>query len=193
MERITGTLKYFGPTKEGNRATLTGDWSNGEKKLWVSWAETKPLRDARMVYKSSEVWEDGKPKWKVDGKPNIVLEVTVDGQAVKTKVLTNGVEPEAKSPDKASPEDTPETAPTGRSTLDKLAKHFAKCLAAAGEIWSDESGDITAGADVLYKTAFTLYRDTEATTTATEEPPIGEAPETLDEEEESFGDSDTPF
>ena len=50
MERITGTLKYFSPTKKGDRATLTAeDWSNGEKKMWVSWAEAKPLRDARMV------------------------------------------------------------------------------------------------------------------------------------------------
>ena len=146
MERITGTLKYFGPTKEGNRATLTGDWSNGETKLWVSWAETKPLRDARMVYKSSEVWEDGKPKWKVDGKPQVTLEVTGNGKNATTKVLTNGAEPEkVDGKPEETPEDTPETAPTARSTLDRLAKHFAQCLPQAVKVWGG-----TANPDVLY-------------------------------------------
>ncbi|KKN38010.1 hypothetical protein LCGC14_0757750 [marine sediment metagenome] len=146
MERITGTLKYFGPTKEGDKATLTGDWSNGKDKVWVTWAEAKPLRQARTVYKSSEKWDDGKPKWKVDGKPNITLEVTGDGKNSTTKVLTNGAEPD---------KETPDTAPTGRSTLDTLAKHFAYCLAKAEKIWAD-----TGNADVMYKTAYTLYRDT---------------------------------
>ena len=180
MERITGTLKYFAPTKDGDRATLTADWSNGKDKVWVTWAEAKPLRDARMVYKSSEVWEDGKPKWKVDGKPQITLEVTGNGKNATTKVLTNGAEPEAKSPDKESPEDTPETAPTGRSTLDTLAKHFAQCLLKAESIWGD-----AAGPDVLYKTAYTLYRDTEANDQPEE---FSEVPEALKEE-----DDDLPF
>ena len=175
MERITGTLKYFAPTKDGDRATLTADWSNGEKKLWVTWAEAKPLRDARMVYKSSETWDDGKPKWKVDGKPNITLEVTGNGKDASTKVLTNGAEPEEKSPDKTNPEETPETAPTGRSTLDTLAKHFAHCLVKAESIWGD-----AANADVLYKTAYTLYRDTEANDQS-------EGPDTKEE------DDDVPF
>ena len=141
-----------------------------------------------MVYKSSEKWEDGKAKWKVDGKPQIVLEVTGNGKNATTKVLTNGAEPDkVDGKPEETPEDTPETAPTGRSTLDRLAKHFAQCLLKAESIWGD-----AAGPDVLYKTAYTLYRDTEATTTATEEPPIGEFPEPLDDEESS-GDSDTPF
>ncbi len=156
MERITGTLKYFAPTQDGKRATLTGDWSNGKDKVWVTWEEAKPLRDARMVYKSSETWDDGKPKWKVDGKPSTTLEVTGSGKNAKTKVLTNGAEPEKVD---GKPEDTPETAPTGRSTLDQMVKHFAKCLDAAREIWMDETGDVPAGSDVLYKTAYTLYRD----------------------------------
>ena len=188
MERIIGTLKYFAPAQDGKRATLTADWSNGKDKIWVSWAEAKPLRDARMVYKSSETWDDGKPKWKVDGKPNITLEVTGNGKNATTKVLTNGAEPEKVDGElEETPEDTPETAPTGRATLDGLAKHFAQCLLKAVKIWGG-----TANPDVLYKTAYTLYRDTEATTTATEEPPIGEAPETLDEEESS-GDYDTQY
>ena len=180
MERITGTLKYFAPTKDGDRATLTADWSNGKDKVWVTWAEAKPLREARMVYKSSEKWEDGKAKWKVDGKPQITLEVTGNGKDARTKVLTNGAEPEEKSPDKASPEDTPETAPTGRSTLDTLAKHFAQCLLKAESIWGD-----AAGPDVLYKTAYTLYRDTEANAQPEE---FSEVPEALKEE-----DDDLPF
>ncbi len=154
MERITGTLKYFGPTKDGKKATLTGDWSNGKDKVWVTWAEAKPLRQARMVYKSSEKWEDGSPKWKVDGKPNVTLEVTGGGNNATTKVLTNGVEPDKAD---GKPEETPETAPTGRSTLDTLAKHFAYCLARAEKIWAD-----TGNADVMYKTAYTLYRDTDS-------------------------------
>ena len=181
MERITGTLKYFAPTKDGDRATLTADWSNGEKKLWVTWAEAKPLREARMVYKSSEKWEDGKAKWKVDGKPNITLEVTGNGKNATTKVLTNGAEPEkVDGKPEDTPEDTPETAPTGRSTLDKLAKHFSYCLRKAESIWGD-----AANADVLYKTAYTLYRDTEAN-----DQPEGfsEVPEALKEE-----DDDLPF
>ena len=170
MERITGTLKYFSPTQKGDRATLTADWSNGQEKMWVTWEEAKPLRDARMVYKSSETWDDGKPKWKVDGKPEITLEVTGNGKDAKTKVLTNGVEPE-----KGSPEETPETAPTGRSTLDTLAKHFAYCLRKAESIWGD-----TANADVLYKTAYSLYRDTDS----------NDHPEGPDTEEHD--DSDVP-
>ena len=107
--------------------------------------------------------------------------MTGNGKDASTKVLTNGAEPEEKSPDKESPEDTPETAPTGRSTLDTLAKHFAHCLAKAGEIWTDETGDSTASPDVLYKTAYTLYRDADAN-----DQPAG--PDT-----EEDGDSDTPF
>ena len=183
MERITGTLKYFAPTKDGDRATLTADWSNGKDKVWVSWAEAKPLREARMVYKSSEKWEDGKAKWKVDGKPQIVLEVTGNGKNATTKVLTNGAEPDKVDgkPDE-SPEDTPETAPTGRSTLDTLAKHFAQCLLKAESIWGD-----AAGPDVLYKTAFTLYRDTEANDQPED---FSEVPEALKEEDP---DDSLPF
>lgn len=178
MERITGTLKYFGPTKDGKKATLTGDWSNGKDKVWVTWAEAKPLRQARMVYKSSEKWEDGSPKWKVDGKPNITLEVTGGGNNATAKVLTNGVEPDKVD---GKPE-TPDTAPTGRSTLDILAKHFAYCLRKAESIWGDG-----AGADVLYKTAYTLYRDTEANDQPKD---FSETPEASKEDKD---DADLPF
>ena len=178
MERITGTLKYFAPTKEGDRATLKGDWSNGREKMYVTWEETKPLRAARMVYKSSEKWEDGKAKWKVDGKPEITLEVTGNGKNATTKVLTNGAEPEkVDGKPEESPEDTPETAPTGRSTPDTLAQHFAQCLLQAVKIWGG-----TANPDVLYKTAFTLYRDTEANDQSEGLPDLDKLPEALDEE-----------
>ena len=34
MDRITGTLKFFGPTKDGSKATLTVKWDHGQDKAW---------------------------------------------------------------------------------------------------------------------------------------------------------------
>ena len=144
MESITGTLKFFGPTKDGKKATLTADWSNGEKKLWVTWEEAQPLRDARMVYESSEKWADGKTKWMVNGTPEITLEITGSGREATTKVCVNGAEA-------ATPQDSPKGV-----SLDAKASYFSSCLDAAIGIWDPTNYDVTD--DVLYKTAFTLFK-----------------------------------
>ncbi len=143
MERITGTLKYFGPTKNGEKATLTGKWDNGEDKVWVTWDEAQPLRDAELVYEHPvEKWDDGGKKWKVNGEPEITLEVEHDGRDTFTKVCVNGAEPDA----------VPHVSGQGVS-LDAKAAYFSQCLAAATHIWHPEVSP-----DVLYKTAFTLYK-----------------------------------
>ncbi len=143
MEHITGTLKFFGPTKDGKKATLTGKWDNGKDKVWCTWDEAQPLRDAKLVYKHPvETWDDGSPKWKVNGDPEITLEVEWNDNVASTKVCVNGVTSDG------IPDATP--WPEG---LDTRAAYFAMCLEAAHKIWNDE----TSG-DVLYKTAFTLYK-----------------------------------
>ena len=142
MERITGTLKFFGPTKDGKKATLTADWSNGEKRLWVTWEEAQPLREARLVYEHPvEKWDDGKAKWMVNGTPEITLEVTGTGRSPTTKVCVNGAEP------------TGTDAVPHVSGLTERAAYFSECMKAAANLWNDNVTD-----DVLYKTAFTLYK-----------------------------------
>ena len=147
MERITGTLKFFGPTKDGNRATLTGQWDNGKDKVWCSWDEAQPLRDAQLVYKHPvETWDDGAPKWMVNGTPEITLEVEWKDKVAFTKVCVNGAEP-------AGTDAVPRVSGKGVS-LDAKASYFGQCLTAAKDLWSNDNTP----ADVLYKTAFTLYK-----------------------------------
>ena len=142
MERITGTLKFFGPTKDGKKATLTGKWDNGKDKVWVTWDEAQPLRDAKMVYKHPvETWDDGSPKWKVNGDPVITLEVEWDDNVASTKVCVNGAEP------------TGTDAVPHVSGLTERAAYFSECMKAAANLWNDNVTD-----DVLYKTAFTLFK-----------------------------------
>ena len=87
-ERVTGTLKFFGPTKDGDKATLTGKWDNGKEKMWCTWKESKVLRDAKLVYEHPvETWDDGKPKWMVHGQPEITLDVTWKDKVATTKVM----------------------------------------------------------------------------------------------------------
>ena len=141
MERITGTLKYFGPTRDGSKATLTGKWDNGKDKVWVTWDEAQPLRDAKLVYKHPvETWDDGSPKWKVNGDPEITLEVEWNDNVASTTVSVNGAEP------------TGTDAVPHVSGLAERAAYFEACLEEAEKIWTDG----TPG-DVLYKTAYTLY------------------------------------
>ena len=95
MPTVNGTLKFFGPIKDGDKATLTGDWDDEEnpKKQWVTWEEAKPLRAAGLVFKSkTEFWDDGKPKWKVDGNPSIAIVKTFNGKGVPPtcKIVING-------------------------------------------------------------------------------------------------------
>ena len=140
MDRITGTLKFFGPTKDGNKATLTGKWDNGKDKVWVTWDEAQPLRDAKLVYEHPvEKWPDRGARWMVNGEPEITLEVEWKDKVAYTKVCVNGTEAT-----------TPNTAPT---VLDERAAYFGRCMAAASDLWNDNVTD-----DVLYKTAFTLYK-----------------------------------
>ena len=150
MDRITGTLKYFGPTRDGNRAKLTGKWDNGKDKVWCSWDEAQPLRDAKLVYEHPvETWDDGAKKWMVNGTPEITLEVDMKDKVAYTKVCVNGAEP-------TGTDAVPHVSGKGVS-LDAKMSYFAQCLEGAREIWMDETGDTT-GDDVLYKTAFTLYK-----------------------------------
>lgn len=142
MERITGTLKFFGPTKDGKKATLTGKWDNGKDKVWCTWDEAQPLRDAKLVYKHPvETWDDGSPKWKVNGDPEITLEVEWNDNVASTKVCVNGV----------TSDGVPDATPL--SDLDTRAHYFGRCMKAAASLWNDNVTD-----DVLYKTAFTLYK-----------------------------------
>ncbi len=146
MDRITGTLKYYSKTRKGT-AQLTGNWDNGKDKVWVTWDEAQPLRDAELVYEHSvETWDDGSKKWKVNGEPEITLEVEHDGRDTFTKVCVNSWEPDAEA-----------ATPRGVS-LDAKAAYFSQCLEAARDIWTDESGGPSCSEDVLYKTAFTLYK-----------------------------------
>lgn len=127
MDRITGTLKYFGPTKDEKKATLTGDWSNGKDKLWCTWEESKPLRDAKLVYEHPvEKWDDDKPKWMVHGSPEIALEVTWKDKVATTKVLIGGeATPQSDTPD------TPETKEPDRAALLALAELYGTAFAMA--------------------------------------------------------------
>lgn len=143
MERITGTLKFFGPTKDGNKATLTGKWDNGKDKVWCTWDEAQPLRDAKLVYEHPvEKWPDGGARWYVDGEPEITLEVEWKDKVASTKVCVNG----------AGSDGVPDT-PIDLSDLSRRAEYFGQCMTAAGNLWNDNVTD-----DVLYKTAFTLYK-----------------------------------
>ena len=143
MDRITGTLKFFGPTKDGSKATLTGQWDNGKDKVWVTWDEAQPLRDAKLVYEHPvETWDDGSVKWMVNGTPEITLEVTGGGRDAKTRVCWNGPKDDGKK-----------EPPATDSGLTERAAYFDRCLAAATSIWNENVAD-----DVLYKTAFTLYK-----------------------------------
>ena len=129
MTTVNGTLKYFGPTKDGDKATLTADWEDGEKKKWVSWAEAKPLRDARVVFKSSETWEDGKPKWKVDGSPLVSVTTTFNGKGVPPTSIVfvgNGTEP-------AATPDEPNTFTP--ASWDQLERDLVVSFAVASRVW----------------------------------------------------------
>ena len=138
MERITGTLKYFGPTQDGKKATLTGDWSNGKEKAWCMWAETQSLRDAKLVYEHPvDKWEDGKPKWCVNGKPDLVLEVTQNGKVAKTRILVAGddtaTQPgiEGSDPEPAQKLSPEELKARDREQLAETAELYATALAIA--------------------------------------------------------------
>ena len=143
MERIIGTLKFYSKTRKGT-AQLTGNWDNGKDKMFCTWGEAQPLRDAELVYEHPvEKWDDGSPKWYVNGTPEITLEVTGNGRDATTKVCVNEGEPEAAHSVKDD----------DIAFLTERAAYFDRCLAAAVSIWNDETP-----ADVLYKTAFTLYK-----------------------------------
>lgn len=138
MDRITGTLKYFGFTKDGKRITLTGDWSNGKDKMWCSWEESLPLRNAKLVYEHPvDVWDDGKPKWCVNGKPEITLEITRDGKDFKTKVLINGsdtaADPSESEPEPAQKLSSEELKARDREQLAETAELYATALAIAAD------------------------------------------------------------
>lgn len=146
MDRITGTLKFFGPTKDGNRATLTGKWDNGKDKVWCTWDEAQPLRDAELVYKHPvEKWPDGAPKWMVVGEPEITLEVEWKDKVAYTKVCVNG----------ATTDGVPDAPKTRRTmgNLEERTDYFGECLSKAAGLWDEGVEN-----DVLYKTAFTLYK-----------------------------------
>ncbi len=147
MERITGTLKYYSKTRKGT-AQLTGSWDNGKDKVFCTWEEAQPLRDAKLVYEHPvETWDDGSPKWYVvDEKPEITLEVEWKDKVAYTKVCVNGDTPEAA---------TPTDSPKGVS-LDAKASYFGQCLVAAKDLWGTHEFKVSD--DVLYKTAFTLYK-----------------------------------
>lgn len=149
MERITGTLKYYSKTRKGT-AQLTGNWDNGKDKMFCTWAEAEPLRDAELVYEHPvERWDDGSLKWCVNGSPEITLEVTTEGRDTFSKVCVNGAAAESTPEASASPP-SPRASP---SSLDARAAYFGECLSKAAGLWNEEVTD-----DVLYKTAFTLYK-----------------------------------
>jgi len=147
MERITGTLKYYSKTRKGT-AQLTADWDNGKDKMFCSWEEAQPLRDAKLVYEHPvETWDDGSPRWYVvDAKPEITLEVEWKDKVAYTKVCVNGAEP-------TGTDAVPHVSGKGVS-LDAKASYFRQCLIAAKNLWGNDNTP----ADVLYKTAFTLYK-----------------------------------
>jgi len=129
MDMVTGTLKYFGPTKDGKKATLTGTFDNEKDKMWCTWEEAKPLRDAKLVYKHPvDTWDDGKPKWMVNGQPQIMLKVEWEGKTPKTEVITEvpaGVASDAV-------ESTPRPAPSSWTNLERV---FATAHACAKRFW----------------------------------------------------------
>ncbi len=130
MPTVNGTLKFFGPTKDGTKATLTAEWEDGEKKKWVSWEEAKPLRDARVVFKSSEVWEDGKPKWKVDGTPLVSVTTTFNGKGnppTNIVFVGNGTEPETPPTDL-----TIDVSPVG---WEEVERRYQTALTIATRAW----------------------------------------------------------
>ena len=140
MERIAGTLKYYSKTRKGT-AQLTGSWDNGKDKVFCTWEEAQPLRDAKLVYEHPvETWDDGSKKWMVNGSPEITLEVEWKDKVAYTKVCVNG-------------ETAPEPSDRGTS-LDAKASYFRQCLTAAENIWGDDN----VSTDTLYKTAYTLYK-----------------------------------
>ncbi len=161
MPTVTGTLKFFAPVKEGARAALTGEWSDGEKKQYVSWAEAQPLRDAGVVFQGDKTWDDGNPKWEVRGKPLVTLNQRWEGtgrekQCFTVVVLGNGALPESAAPVASQPTSPPKPSSAYRSVKD-VAAHFAYCLRQAREIVWVKNDTVTA--DALYKTAYTIYSD----------------------------------
>ncbi len=182
MPTVNGTLKYFGPTKDGKKATLTADWDDGEKKKWVTWEEAQPLRDARLVFKSSETWDDGKPKWKVDGAPAVGIVTTFNGKVpTNTVVIGNGAAPAHD----AQPDENDRPDSGAYRSVKQVARHFAYCLREAQEtVWGDSN---RVSAEALYKTAYTLYADADPSDTPAD---FSEVPAALQEEE---GDDSLPF
>lgn len=126
-EQVTGTLKYFGPTKDGDKATLTGKWDNGKDKMWCTWDESKVLRDAKLVYEHPvEKWDDGKAKWCVHGEPQITLEVTWKNKVATTNVLIGG-----ETPAQASSDPRPQAAESDRDALIDLAEQYGTAFSMA--------------------------------------------------------------
>ena len=133
MPTVNGTLKFFGPTKDGLKATLSGDWDDEEnpKKQWVTWEEAKPLRDARLVFKSqSETWEDGKPKWKTDGTPSISIIKTFNGKGVPPtcQVVLNGEAGNGATPPASE-------APVSSVSWDEVERRYRTSMVIALRTW----------------------------------------------------------
>ena len=149
MDRITGTLKFYSKTRKGT-AQLTGNWDNGKDKVFCTWEEAEPLRDAKLVYEHPvEKWDNGDPKWVVNGEPEITLEVDWKDKVAYTKVCVDGAAAESTPGASGSPP-SPQAS---SSSLDAKAEYFGQCLGKAAGLWNEEVTD-----DVLYKTAFTLYK-----------------------------------
>ena len=73
---VTGTLKFFGLTKDEKRAILTGEWDdeNNPKKQYVTVNEAKTLFTNNAVQRDG-VWEDsGAAKFKVLGQVTLSLD-----------------------------------------------------------------------------------------------------------------------
>jgi hypothetical protein len=157
MPTVNGTLTYFGPTKDGTKATLTGEWDDGDTKKWVTWEESQPLRDARLVFKSTtETWGDGTPKWMVDGNPRVGITKEFHGAGNppthEVVIGDNGAIP-ANVSEKPAAYRRPQRA-QHRSVKD-VARHFAYCLREAQLVWGEQD---RTSADALYKTAFTIFQ-----------------------------------
>ncbi len=133
MPTVNGTLKYFSPTRDGLKATLTGEWDDGEKKHWVTWDEAKPLRDERLVFKSkTEKWEDGSPKWMVDGEPSVAIIKTFNGKGVPPtcKVVLNGGAGNGASHDAPNP-----STPVSSGSYDQVERDLQVAFAVASKVW----------------------------------------------------------
>jgi len=152
MDRITGTLKFYSKARNGN-AVLTGKWDNGKDKMFCGWDEAEPLRDAKLVYEHPvETWDNGDPRWVVNGEPEITLEVEWKDKKAFTKICVNGETAES-TPGVSGPPRAVLHHPLSSSSLAQRAEYFGECLAKAAGLWNEQVTD-----DVLYKTAFTLYK-----------------------------------